>query len=329
MKGQLIRLFVKCGGSHFFLYKNRCPRVFCFHGIDQIIDPEVEEESLPVELFLQQIVFLRKNFEIISIQEFEHRYHTKTFTNHEAVITFDDGYESMLRVVDPILRNYNIPYTVFVTTHNISTGQLFTTSINRLAIRTDSINRVVIPSLAIDEPLISHDKRIEVSKRISKIFKAADIDATETIDKELRDNLPEGKLEELKQKYKSVIPMSWDQVRELESRGGVTIGSHCCRHISCHDKQDITIVEKELIESKKIIERELGKECRYFAYPNGSFTAESNDIVRRTYSMGFSIVAEERIDYQNDLAAIPRLYVFGHDIETFKTFITRYPFKRK
>jgi len=327
MKEQLVRLFVKCGGSHFFLYRNRCPRVFCFHGIDNIIDSEVEEESLPVDLFIQQIDFLRHNFEIISIQEFEHRYHTRTFTNREAVITFDDGYESILRVVDPILRSYNIPYTVFVTAHNISTGQLFTTSVNRLVIRTDSIDRVVLPSLFVDEPLDSRDKRIDVSKRISKLFKAADIDTTETIDKELRDNLPDGKLDELKRRYKSVIPMSWDQVRELERRGGVTIGSHCCRHISCHGNQDITVVEKELVESKAIIEKELGKECKYFAYPNGNYTSESNDIVRRTYSMGFSIVAEERIDYHKDLAAIPRLYVFGHDIETFKTFITRYPFK--
>jgi peptidoglycan/xylan/chitin deacetylase (PgdA/CDA1 family) len=329
MKDKLIRLFVKCGGSLFFLHINRCPRVFCFHGVDRVINPEVEEESLPEDLFLQQINFLRDNFEIISIQEFEYRYHTKTFTNHEAVITFDDGYESIFRVVDPILRSYDIPYTVFVSAHNISTGQLFTTSVNRLVIRTDSINRVVVPSLAIDEPLISHEKRIEVSNRISRLFKAADIDTTETIDKELQDNLPYGELDKLKRKYKSVIPMSWDQVRELESRGGVTIGSHCCRHISCHNNQDITIVEKELVESKEIIEREIGKECRYFAYPNGCFTTESNDIVRRIYSMGFSIVAEERIDYQNDLAAIPRLYVFGRDIETFKTFITRYPFKRR
>lgn len=329
MKEKLIRWFIKCGGDQFFLHRNRCPRVFCFHGIDKLVDPEVEEESLPVELFRQQIDYLRKNFEIISIGEFEKRYKDKTFTNREAVITFDDGYESMLRVVDPILRGYGIPYTVFVAAHNITTGQLFTTSVNRLVVRTDAIDRVKVPSQGIDEPLRSHNDRIEVSKRISKIFKAADIDTTEQIDMELRANLPEGKLDELKQRYKSVVPMNWDQVRELASREGVTIGSHCCRHISCHGNQDIKIVEHELTESKRIIEKELGKECRYFAYPNGSFTPESNDIVRKTYSMGFSIVAEERVDYQNDLAAIPRLYVFGPDIEAFKTFITRYPFKRK
>lgn len=328
MKEKLVKWFVKCGGDQFFLRRNRCPRVFCFHGIDNLIDQEIEEESLPVELFKQQVDYLRRNFEIISIQEFEDRFKTKSFTNREAVLTFDDGYESMLRVVDPILRRYNLPYTVFVSTHNITTGDLFTTSVNRLVVRTDAIDCVSIPSQHIDEKLTSHSERISVSKRISKIFKAADIDTTERIDNELRANLPKGKLEELKNKYKSVIPMNWNQVRELASREGVTIGSHCCRHLSCHSNQDIQIVERELTESKKIIENELGVECRYFAYPNGSFTSESNDILRNTYSLGFSIVAEERIDYQNDLAVIPRLYVFGYDIDTFKTFITRYPFKR-
>lgn len=61
--------------------------------------------------------------------------------------------------------------------------------------------------------------------------------------------------------------MSWDQVRELASRG-FEIGSHSDSHVSLSTTPP-SKVRADLMASKQRLERELGSSARLFAYPFG------------------------------------------------------------
>ena len=113
------KAFLFAGGDFWLRIRNRTPRILFWHGVDQRVNPDVEQEIFDVEVFQQQIAYLNKHYEIISIEEFENRLNTNRFSNKEVVLTFDDGYANNLYVVAPILNKLHLPFTVFVSVEHV------------------------------------------------------------------------------------------------------------------------------------------------------------------------------------------------------------------
>jgi peptidoglycan/xylan/chitin deacetylase (PgdA/CDA1 family) len=65
-----------------------------------------------------------------------------------------------------------------------------------------------------------------------------------------------------------ILPMSWEQVRDLAERGH-TIGSHGARHYDMTKLQPCQIYD-ELNDSKKVLEKKIGGEADFFAFPSGT-----------------------------------------------------------
>jgi peptidoglycan/xylan/chitin deacetylase (PgdA/CDA1 family) len=61
--------------------------------------------------------------------------------------------------------------------------------------------------------------------------------------------------------------LSWDECRQMQS-AGMTFGSHTRTHVRLSRVADDE-ARRELVESKQVIERELGRPCRHFACPWG------------------------------------------------------------
>jgi peptidoglycan/xylan/chitin deacetylase (PgdA/CDA1 family) len=64
-----------------------------------------------------------------------------------------------------------------------------------------------------------------------------------------------------------VLTLDWERLRELASRG-VGIGSHTHTHPHLTLRSDEEL-HRELTQSRERIESELGRPCRYLAYPYG------------------------------------------------------------
>lgn len=69
---------------------------------------------------------------------------------------------------------------------------------------------------------------------------------------------------------------TWDQLREMQQSGLITIASHTITHPDLA-KLDEVKVEQELRVSKQVIEKEMGVFVRYFAYPFGTY----NEMVKQ------------------------------------------------
>lgn len=305
---------------------NRTPRVLFWHGVDHKADPKVELEICDVSVFEKQIDYLSKHFEIISIEEFERRYDTNSFTNREIVLTFDDGYANNFTVVEPILSGLGLPFTIFVSTDHIENGWYYPTSVNRIVtLGSSGLKKLELKSENLIFDLSTQEARNNAFLEIKKKLRSYPVDKVKIITNELIKNLSNNEWFELQEKYKSVKPMTWAEVKMLSDKG-VTIASHCKWHTCCHENQQIEVVRAEIEESKSIIENHLNKKCNYFAYPTGNYTDFSNDVVRDTYSMGFSTKRQISVKNNRDKACVPRIGV-PTDYYTFKFMINLYPKK--
>lgn len=323
MKDIIKKIFILFGGAVIFRWINRTPRVLFYHSVDNIVNQEVEAVAFSIESFEKQVEYLRKHYEIISLDEFYERYNANAFTKREIVLTFDDGYANNLYTVAPILKKYDSPFSVFISTEHIDTGEFYPTSIARIIILGSQLTSISIPFLNLEDEVISDlNRKREVYKIVSKELKNRPLSEVRIIISELKNNISDTEYILLQKKYKSDRPMTWDEVKQLHDMGA-TIGSHCMYHMICHSNQRKEDIEEQIRGSKDIIETRLGAKCNYFVYPNGDYTNFSNEIVEKAgYKIGFSTDLGS-INKKN-MRALPRIGV-PQDYKTFKIYTSFFP----
>jgi peptidoglycan/xylan/chitin deacetylase (PgdA/CDA1 family) len=103
---------------------------------------------------------------------------------------------------------------------------------------------------------------------------------------------------------------TWDQLREMQKGGLITIASHTVNHLNMTNLSD-TEIEREVTESKKVLEKELGIPIDYFTYPEGDFTERAKDKVKNagykaSLSMSLDPRQERSANESEDLLTIMR-----------------------
>jgi len=75
--------------------------------------------------------------------------------------------------------------------------------------------------------------------------------------------------------------MDWDMAREMKESGLVDFASHTVSHIECNNLP-LSILERELGNSKKRLAEELNAPCDYLCWPCGKFNDEAVRVARKT-----------------------------------------------
>jgi len=107
---------------------------------------------------------------------------------------------------------------------------------------------------------------------------------------------------------------TWDQIREMQGSGLVTIASHTLNHLNLQkldELKEYSKIDRELIESKQAIEKELGVKVRYFTYPEGAYSDRVKEKVKQAgyeAALAMSLDPAEELPAQKseDLLAIRR-----------------------
>lgn len=109
-------------------------------------------------------------------------------------------------------------------------------------------------------------------------------------------------------------PLSWSQVKEI-SDAGIEIGSHAVTHATLSEIDEKS-AEREIADSKKIIEDHIGKPVKCFAYPTGSrhtVTPRLKELIQKsgyteayTNIMGFN-------NSESDVYALRRMRIYNTD----------------
>lgn len=99
-------------------------QILMFHNIipKENINEGHNDYSTTEKRFIDIIKWYKNHdYEFISLDELCKRIEDNSLTDKEAVITFDDGFESAYSVVLPILNEFRIPFIAYITSDYINT----------------------------------------------------------------------------------------------------------------------------------------------------------------------------------------------------------------
>lgn len=199
------------------------------------------------------------------------------------VVTFDDGYRDVYRYAYPLLKRMGVPAIVYLPTAFIGTRQRFNHDrlfhlllLARRRLRRPFFSTVPEPALRLLAPALSGTKPIsEVLDGFIGEHSSAEFQMViEALERELGggpDLLPE-----------QGDVMDWDEVRRM-ARDGFEFGAHTQGH-TVLTMEPPEVVEREIVESKRAIEREVGGRVQHFAYCNGWY---SDEVIRMLKLHGF------------------------------------------
>jgi len=215
-------------------------------------------------------------------------------------ITFDDGWVDNYETAYPILNSYSIPATIFLVTDTVGTGNFFWVEdflYKISAIFIDGNPEDTLHKLK----LCANKYNIQACKENDELQSFAEhfIEQIKPMERNSRINI-------LQETYKTLQLdpdpiqgeiLTWDQISEMHENN-IEFGSHTHTHEILQYSSEKTALN-ELETSKKIIDKKLNDQIKYFCYPNARYNDDSPKHVRNSgYSHAFRI---------HDLAVTPEM----------------------
>lgn len=204
----------------------------------------------------------------------------KAFPPRSIVITFDDGYTDNYTHAYQILKKYNIPATVFISTKYIDqNNQWFWWDEVEFFFKQNK-GDTLEPNTDISPLLINTINRLIAAQtnRISKI-RTFIHDLYKSSEKERKSLVIF-----LRKKYthpKTHLMLKWDQVKSMTDI--FEIGSHTVNHIFLNSLS-LSEISNEFTRSKSLIEQKIGKKCRNICYPAGFVTSP---VIKQAIDSGY------------------------------------------
>ena len=125
----LYNSFSKTGGDKLVwrLDSNRL-RILCYHGICQdnlAKEPWLPQYFVTASAFEKQLQYLARNSRVLPLREAVDRLRHGSLPPRCVSLTFDDGYANNLEMAYPLLRKYDMPATIFLSSAYIESGEFF------------------------------------------------------------------------------------------------------------------------------------------------------------------------------------------------------------
>jgi len=211
-------------------------------------------------IFEQQMEFMARRSTPVSMDDvLEFVEGRKELLKQAFAVTFDDGYADNAEIAAPILEKLGIPGAFYITVGYIETGKLPWVVRMRYAFATSKQKSWTAPDGS-TFPLTDSNARDSAFAKALKYLGGLADTHQETILRQLETELG-GTGPSLPD-----LMLKWEQARSLANRGHV-VGSHTVSHPNLAHVKDDTALRKELGDSKRILEAQLGLPVRHFSYP--------------------------------------------------------------
>jgi len=252
-RGRVKRILLATGVYHLLL-RRRFPgvAVLCYHGIRPpagtgramtLPGLHVEAAELAAHLYL-----LSTTCQPLDLATFRHLQEEPGAVPppRPVLLTFDDGYRSLLTLAAPLLARFRVPATIFVNTGPIARGELFWFDALARARGEEAVEAAkALPHRAWEELTVVHRQRVEVEDP----------------------NAPLGR----------------EELARLAAMPGIAIGGHTAEH-PILARAPRAVQAREIGEQRRELAGWLGRPVTAFAYPNGrpglDYTAETLSLVR-------------------------------------------------
>lgn len=282
VKSKILPLLLKVGLEKLLSATSSNRTLFImYHGVVRKNSIWFNPRHLTSKEFEEHLIYLKKNFEIISLSEAFYNYTNNLKPKVKTIsITFDDGYLNNLTVALPLLEKYKIPASFFVSGYIIEEKFPIAWS-----------DQVAWMYQQNDIFTISIDKYV-FNKHPKHYFYNSDqnitiYDALKKLDGIQRDKILNEwrNMFDIESRISEMDPEIWKmmnsaELKQFSSSALVTIGSHGNKHYNLGLIQP-SEAEEDILSSIKIIEATIGKKIDSIAYPDGSYTEIVKDMAEK------------------------------------------------
>jgi peptidoglycan/xylan/chitin deacetylase (PgdA/CDA1 family) len=266
-----------------------------------------------VRSFRSQMQFLRKHYKVTSLTNLcTWLRNGQQIPNRTVVITFDDGWRDNFQCAYPILKEFRLPATIFVSTGYTESNRTFWfLKLGYLlasgCIATDDLESALGQEgqhLAIisEHAQSGHEKLMRgdldwITEALKKL-------PSTVIDKVIT-TLESKAMQRGFRPVASGYHLDWEEIRAMDP-SLIEIGSHGNSHRILTQLERQQVIE-ELVISKQVLENQVGGEIASFAYPNGDYDESIKKLVQMCgYHCAVTTRSHDRSDYFIDAFAIER-----------------------
>ena len=119
--------------------------------------------------------------------------------------------------------------------------------------------------------------------------------------------------------------LTWDELREMEENG-ITVESHTMNHYKLEELPDDEI-RSELLNSKQMLEEQLGHPVEFLAYPTGTYNLHIAGIAKAVGYKGAYTIKYGNVDLGSNFYALERVPIFNTG-RTMKDFYERIEYRQ-
>ncbi len=266
--------------------------------------------------FEKQLCWLSSYCPVVSLDTLAEQLRKGSLPRRQVVITFDDGYRDNRICAAPVLRRLGLPATFYLTGGWIGAS--------RRSWWDEVEARLLTVSEREGEREFSEAKQRELCRVVHRT--CSELRPLPPAERDRRlaalgaEPAPPHPLE---------LPMSWDEAREMAAMG-FTLGAHSMDHPALSGL-DEELARREISESKRVLEEQLGQRVAHFAYPYDEAMRRRRRVPafleQISRSVGLetagTVVAEPVTRWSNP-QALPRMVVGDWSLDRFQHEIARF-----
>ena len=292
-------------------------RILLYHRVEDL-DDDYNLLAVTPDNFKKHMEYLKNNYQFISLDTPLNEWPSY---GNSIILTFDDGYYDFYKYALPVLKQLNIPATLFVTTANINTNE---------ELWTDELCRCIF------SPKIYHESFRLRNSLFSGVWSVDSVQNKARLYQVLHGLFKLSSyrerayyLEQLRV-WAGLTPngrqnrrcLNKKEIKEI-SESGIVIGAHTISHPSLRWQKPYE-VDEEICGSKETLEGIIGKKIDLFSYPFGTITDYSKDTIECVRNAGFSKAVvgwPGIIDDKPDAYQLPRFAIRNYCLEDYVDYI--------
>jgi peptidoglycan/xylan/chitin deacetylase (PgdA/CDA1 family) len=253
----------RSGLSSVIARRQGCGRILMYHGVARQGAGELAA----------QLRYLARHFKVVSLGTILDRIMNGSYPlADEIVLTFDDGLRNNLTVVYPILRELQLPATMFVCPALVESGEWLWNHEMRCRLQ-----MLAIPDLAeLRMKLLTHGNTVDAIIEWMKTLPLQQRRMAEAIIRQAT-----AAFQPTAAQKEAFDVMNWNDLRSLDC-DLITVGSHTLSH-PILTKLSGQEIEAEILESRRCLEQRLERKVDLFCYPNGAYDRRAYQLVQKTY----------------------------------------------
>jgi peptidoglycan/xylan/chitin deacetylase (PgdA/CDA1 family) len=252
------------------------------------------------------------DLDVISLDEMHARYLSADFKRRFVCITFDDGYKDLARYAYPLLKQYELPFALYIpTSFPDRLGELWWLALEAVIAQNERIG-LVINGASHFFDCGSVGEKQDVYDQIYGYLRSL---ATEDELRHVVRDLAARHKVDMAALCRDLC-MDWPEIVALAADPLVTIGAHTVNHTMLKKVPDEAAVRFEMEMSRSVLQAALGQRPEHLAYPVGDSTSAGPREFRIAAELGFKTATTTRPGvlfraHRDHLTALPRLSVNG------------------